>query len=71
MYATYKSVFTNVFVYPTTGNLTGKQNLLFVMSDQKIDSNLYAEALGVRPMTVTPGVVMTDDFAPVEQLIAH
>lgn len=70
--ATYRSVFADVDVYQVQGSLTmaQRQNLLFVMGDTPALAKLSSAPLGSR-VDVLPesGDVLTDDHAPVEQLI--
>jgi len=68
-YQTYRSVFPEVIVYQAQTALTDvRQNLLFVMGGKealaKFDSFPYPRVFGT-----DNGLILTDDHAPVEQLI--
>lgn len=69
--ATYRSVFPSVEVYrvqPLAVN--ARQNLLFVMGNKSALARLADAPLGARVESLPEGgTVLTDDHAPVEQLI--
>lgn len=69
--ATYQSVFTYVDFYPVypTLDADARQNIVVVMTDERSARDSARRSLGVVPVEVKRGVVLTDDFAPVEQLI--
>lgn len=70
--ATYRSVFAEVKVYRVQETLatTARQNLLFVMGDKTAMASLSSAPLGMLLGSLPEGGdVLTDDHAPVEQLI--
>ena len=71
MYATYKSTFNHVGVYPVfpDNDPSERQNLLFVMTDNEAAAKRLRSALKGQDLHPQVGLVMTDDFSPVEQLI--
>lgn len=71
MYRTYRSVFGHVAVYPVyPGNdPASRQNLLFVMTDDAEMAERYQGVFGAAFSMNTSGIILTDDYAPVEQLI--
>jgi spermidine synthase len=77
-YATFKSIFPQVYVFPIDpSSRVGLQNILFVVGKSEKPLSLVsahpemAEYLGRRwNGTFTEGKILTDEFAPVEQYLA-
>lgn len=70
--ATYREVFQNVEVYPEGlygGNV--RQNMLLVATDTSVARDKIANILEVDSLSVGSGTLLTDDYAPIEQLIAR
>jgi len=69
--ATYRKVFTYVDIYPvrTDVDVELRQNLIVVMTDSKERREQARMALATPAIAMRSGLVLTDDFAPVEQLI--
>lgn len=71
MAATYRKVFSYVDIYPVHPNVEAglRQNLIVVMTDDKDQRERARIGLLTPAITMRSGMVLTDDFAPVEQLI--
>jgi spermidine synthase len=71
MAATYRRVFAHVDIYPvhTSYKKEQRQNLIVVMTDNIKLRERARTALGTQAITMRSGMILTDDFAPVEQLI--
>lgn len=71
--ATYRYLFRYVDFYQVYPLLerTDRQNLIVVMTDDEAQRERARKALNTAPASVHDGLIMTDDFAPVEQLINH
>jgi spermidine synthase len=71
MAATYRSVFKTVDIYPVEPNQKPdtRQNLIVVMTNNEKQRDRARKAIATPAISISPGSVLTDDFAPVEQLI--
>lgn len=69
--ATYRQVFTYVDIYPvrTDVDVSLRQNLIVVMTDNEDRRERARIAMATPSIAIRSGLVLTDDFAPVEQLI--
>lgn len=71
MAATYREIFTYVDIYPVHPDTPDveRQNLIVVMTDVAAKRQRVRAALSAAPVDITSGMILTDDFAPIEQLI--
>lgn len=71
MAATYREVFAYVDIYPVHPEISDakRQNLIVVMTDTEAKRQRVRAALSTSPVTMPSGMILADDFAPIEQLI--
>lgn len=71
MAATYRSVFRYVDIYPVlpARNAQDRQNLIVVMTNDTGRRSQVQAAMKTPSIAMRSGMILTDDFAPVEQLI--
>lgn len=71
MAATYRDVFAHVDIYPVHPDRKADQhqNMIVVMTDNEKAQQRAQAALRTKPIRIESGMILTDDFAPVEQLI--
>ena len=71
MYSTYRKVFRHVAAYPVFpgSDPNMRQNILFIMTDDAAAADCYRTVFDAPLPIASDGMILTDDFAPVEQLI--
>ncbi|MEW5996001.1 MAG: fused MFS/spermidine synthase [Candidatus Micrarchaeota archaeon] len=71
-YETYSSVFRDVYAFPVRGRGAGVQNIILLASDRELPLEIFEGVeCAADYMEPEEGVLLTDDFAPVENLMAE